>query len=209
MSSCNPVLGRLATAAAIVALLGSGCTAAPPQDTADAGGSATASSSAPAAPETARDGRTVLPTNGSEACGLVDGPAIQASLGSPASSLQPGQPVAERMPDGVVTDSCIHAFDPGGATTNALTVQISTYPSEQEVTKAAPYALLNDPQDVPGLQHPAKYSRMALSDSTEFVLVSVNGPQVVKLIVALPTAEAWDQAEGRDALLKLAQASGL
>jgi hypothetical protein len=208
MSLCNPVLGRLAAAAAIVAFLGSGCTAAPPQDTAGAGGSATPSS-APAAPETARDGRTVLPTNGSEACGLVDGPAIQASLGSPASSLQPGQPIAERMPDGVVTDSCIHAFDPGGATTNALTVQIITYASEEEVTKAGPYALLNDPQDVPGLQHPAKYSRLALSDSTEFVLVSVNGPRVVKLIVALPTAEAWDQAAGRDALLKLAQASGL
>ena len=208
MSLCSPVLGRLVTAAAVVAFLCAGCTATPQQDGAASSGSPTPSAT-PAPPETARDGRTLLPTDGSEACGLVDDPAIQASLGAPASSLQPGQPIAERMADGVVTDSCIHAFDPGGATTNALTVQVTTYPGEQEVTNAEPYALLNDPQDVPGLQHPAKYSRMALSDSTEFVLVSVNGPQVVKLIVALPTAEAWDQAEGRDALLKLAQASGL
>ena len=208
MSLSSPVIGRLVTAAAVVAFLCSGCTATPQQGSAGTGGSPTPSST-PSPPETARDGRTVLPTSLSEACGLVDDPAIQASLGAPAASLQPGQPIAERMADGAVADSCIHAFDPGGATTNALTVQVITYPSELEVAKADPYVLLNDPQDVPGLQHPAKYSRMALSDSTEFVLVSVEGPRVVKLIVALPTESAWDQAAGRDSLLKLAQASGL
>jgi hypothetical protein len=205
MSSVRPNLGTLVSAAAVVAVLVSGCTSQ--QGSADA--SSPGSSSAPAAPETARDGRTVLPTSASVACGLLDGPAIQASLGTVAASLQPAQPDAERTADGVVYDSCIHAFDPGGATTNALTVQIITYPSGQEVARANPYALLDAPEDVPGLQHPAKYSMMALSDSTEFVLVSVDGARVTRLIVALPHASAWDHATGKDSMLKLARAANL
>lgn len=209
MSSCSPVSGRTFLAlCALGAVVLSGCTPAPRQDS-----PTPAASQSPSAPrpslETGRDGRTVLPTEASTACGLIDEPAIRSSLGAVAGSLQPAQPDAERTPDGVIYDSCIHAFDPGGATTNALTVQIITYPTEQEVAKADPYRLLPDAEDVPGLQHPAKYSMLELSGSTEFLVVSVDGARVVKLITALPQATAWDKAEGKASMLKLAQAAKL
>jgi hypothetical protein len=50
---------------------------------------------------------------------------------------------------------------------------------------------------------------MALSDSTEFVLVSIDGARVTRLIVALPHAGAWDHATGKDSMLKLARAANL
>lgn len=211
MSLCSPALDRLVSGSAVlaaVAVLTIGCTPAPPQN-----GSTTAapSASATASPtlETGRNGRTVLPTAASTACGLVDEPAIRSSLGAVADSIQPAQPDAERTPEGVIYDSCIHALDAGGATTNALTVQLITYPSVEEADRANPYGLLVDPEDVAGLKHPAKYSMLDLSTSTEFVLVSVDGARIVKLIVALPKDTAWDKSSGRASLLRLAQAAGL
>lgn len=200
----------LASALALVAALGAGCTPGPQGGTSGPTGGATASAT-PSAPvtETARDGRTVLPTGESVACEVLADDAIKSALGPVAASLQPAQPDAERTPEGVLYDSCIHAFDPDGATTNALTVQIITYPSEQEASRADPYSLMPAAEDVAGLNHPAKYSMIPLSGSTEFVLVSVDGPRVVKLIAALPQTGAWDVAEGRESMTRLAQASGL
>lgn len=202
MSSGRTPSLRLAPVLALAAVLASGCSGNPQQ-----GGSPSAASSP--APETARNGSTVLPTEQSVACDLLGEDAIKSSLGAAAGSLQPSQPTAERTPEGVTYDSCIHAFDPDGATTNALTVQIITYPSEQEAVGADPFSLLSTPEDVAGLRHPAKYSVLPLSGSTEFVLVSLDGPRVVRLIAALPPSEAWDPPAGREAMIKLAQAAKL
>lgn len=208
MSLCRPVLGRFVSASAVLAVLVTGCTPAPPQNGSTSAAPAT-SATAPPSLETGRNGRTVLPTAASTACGLVDESAIHSSLGAVADSVQPAQPDAERTPEGVIYDSCIHALDAGGATTNALTVQLITYPNADEADRANPYGLLVDPEDVTDLQHPAKYSVLDLSASTEFVLVSIDGARVTKLIVALPKESSWDKAVGKASILKLAQAADL
>ncbi len=202
------MLGRFVSASTVLAVLVTGCTPAPSQNGPTSAAPAS-SATAPPSLETGRNGRTVLPTAASTACGLVDESAIRTALGALADSVQPAQPDAERTAEGVIYDSCIHALDAGGATTNALTVQLITYPNAAEADRANPYGLLLDPEDVTDLQHPAKYSMLDLSASTEFVLVSVDGARVVKLIVALPKNTAWDKAGGRRAVVKLAQAAGL
>jgi hypothetical protein len=191
-------------------VLGSACTPGPQGGTSGSatGGTPTAASSSPA-PETARDGRTVLPTGESVACGLLGDDAIKSSLGTVAKSLQPAQPDAERTAEGVLFDSCIHAFEPDGATTNALTVQIITYPTEQEASRSNPYGLLPAPEDVPGLKNETKYSLIPLSGSKEFVIVSLDGARIVKLIVALTPDAAWEPAAGRETMFELARTAQL
>jgi hypothetical protein len=143
------------------------------------------------------------------ACGLLGDDAIKSSLGAVAKSLQPAQPDAERTAEGVLFDSCIHAFEPDGATTNALTVQIITYPTEQEASRSNPYGLLPAPEDVPGLKNETKYSLIPLSGSKEFVIVSLDGARIVKLIVALTPDAAWEPAAGRETMFELARTAQL
>lgn len=168
--------------------------------------SPTATSSAPVV---GHDGRTLLPSGEATACSLVSEATVKKALGNVAANLQPAQPSLVRAPDGTTTDSCLHAFDQSGTTTNGLVVEVVTYPASAAAEASRPYALLMDPEDVKGTAHPAKYAMNALSSSKEFVLVSVNGARITRLIAAMPTAGAWDRNAGRDALVQLAKDAGL
>lgn len=207
MSSGKPLTTPFVSMLLVLSALSAGCSGNP--DGGSATGSAATASPTASAPTTGRDGRTLLPTGSSVACGLLDDAAIKSTLGPVAGSLQPAQPVAERMPAGVTHDSCLHPFDAGGASTNALTVQVITYPSAAEATAADPFGMLNAPEDVPGLKNEAKYSMIPLSGSTEFVIVSLDGARIVKLIVALPPDAAWEPAAGRETMLELARTAQL
>ncbi|AOT05150.1 hypothetical protein [Arthrobacter sp. U41] len=134
---------------------------------------------------------------------------IREALGEVAAALEPVQPSVERLPDGTIKDSCLYPFDKGGATTNALLVEVHTYPSPQVAVDSDPFALLMNAVDLPGLRKPTKFAVNTLSESTEFAVASLDGARVVRLVAALPSATAWDRAAGQDHMLKLATAAGL
>lgn len=163
----------------------------------------------PTTTTTARDGRTVLPTSESQACSLLSEAAIRDALGEVSATLKPPQRSAERLPDGTTEDFCLYPFDEGGATTNALLVEVRTYASPQVAVESDPFALLMNAVDLPGLRKPAKFAVNTLSESTEFVVASLDGARVVRLVAAVPPATAWDRAAGQDHMTRLATAAGL
>lgn len=94
-------------------------------------------------------------------------------------------------------------------TTNGLVIEIVTYPSPQAAIDANPFALLMNAEDFPGLAHPAKFGVNKLSDSTEFVVASLQGSRLFKLVAATPTSKSWETATGKANMKKLATAAGL
>ena len=206
MSSCSIRSWRGLALSAAVAVLAVGCTATPAlrQTTSPEG------QSSPTQPaEAERNGKVALPTESSTACDLLDQPSIRSSLGAVADTVQPPQPDSERTPDGTVYDSCIYPFAVGAATTNALTVQRISYPATAHERLNDPYALLIEPEDVTDLKHPAKYAKLDLSSSTEFVLVAFDGTNATKFIVAIPKGAAWDESKGKAVMVQLAHQVGL
>lgn len=209
MSSSKRLIGGFA--AALILGAATGCTSdgpapAPAQTSSTPAASAT---NGPTAPVTARDGRTVLPTSESDACSLLSEAAIRESLGAVAQNLQAPQPSAGRLPEGTTEDFCLYPFESGGATTNAVLVEVRNYPTPQAAKDSDPFALLMNPEDLPGLREPAKYAVNSLKESTEFVVASMEGSRVVRLVAALPPAKAWDRASGKEHMKKLATAAGL
>lgn len=210
MSSHN----RVAVAACVSALLFSSATACTPGGPSPvpvpiSSKAEVSPVSGPTATTTARDGRTVLPTSDSKACSLLSEESIRDALGEVGATLGQPQPNSTRLPDGTIQDFCIYPFDKGGATTNALVVEVRNYPSPQAAVDSDPFALIKDAESLPGLRLPAKYAVNTLNDSTEFVVVSVEGARVVRLLAALPPATAWDRETGREHLRKLAATAGL
>ncbi len=88
-------------------------------------------------------------------------------------------------------------------------MEVRNYPTPQAAVGSDPFALLMNAEDLPGLRQPAKYAVNSLSESTEFVVASLEGSRVVRLVAALPPAKAWDRAAGREHMKKLATAAGL
>lgn len=64
-------------------------------------------------------------------------------------------------------------------------------------------------EDLPGLAHPAKFGVNKLSDSTEFVVASLQDSRLFKLVAATPSSKSWETATGRANMKKLATAAGL
>jgi hypothetical protein len=169
------------------------------------GPDAPALSSAPV-PTIAHDGRTILPSPGTTACKVVGPEAIRQRLGARATGLQPGQSSGVQDAEGVIKETCIYPLDERGLTTNAVIVEIATYPSTAVLAGADPFALMTAPEDVSGLGDRAKFGMNSLTGTNEFVLAVVSGVRVTRFLVAVPASAAdWDKSSGRDVLTSLAQ----
>lgn len=155
-------------------------------------------------PSIAHDGRTLLPASLATACQILGPEAIRRTLGDLASNLQAAQPSAVQDAAGVKKDSCIYPFDAGGLITNAVVVEVTTYPSPESMADDA-FKLMTDPEEVPGLGDRAKFAVNSLSGTSEYILTVVSGPRATRVLVALPSSDShWSKAEGREVLETLA-----
>lgn len=162
-------------------------------------------SSAPA-PSVAHDGRTILPSPGATACQVIGPDAIRQRLGTHAAGLQAEQSSGIQDAEGVTKESCIYPLDEGGLTTNAVIVEVATYPSAAALEGADPFALMTAPEVVSGLGDRAQFGMNTLSGTNEFVLAVVSGLRVTRLLVAVPaSATDLSKSSGRDVLKSLAQ----
>lgn len=204
MSSGNTlrhaVRAAVAGAAILQCLAMTACTGLGPPE----GPDTPQTSSAPA-PSVAHDGRTILPSSGSIACQVIGPDSIRLRLGARAAGLQTEQSSGVLDAKEVKKESCIYPLDESGLTTNALIVEVATYPTPS-LEGEDPFALIMAPEEVGGLGDRAQFGMNSLMGTNEFVLAVVSGTRVIRLLVAVPTSAAgWDKATGRELLKSLAE----
>jgi hypothetical protein len=157
-------------------------------------------------PSVAHDGRTILASPGTTSCQVISPDLIRQHLGTRAADLQAEQSSGVQDSEGVKKESCIYPFDERGLTTNAVVVEVTTYPTAAALAAADPFQLMTAPEDVGGLGDQAKLAVNSLSETNEFVLTVVNGIRVTRLLIAVPASAAnWDKSTGRDLLKSLAR----
>lgn len=161
-------------------------------------------------PSTAHDGRTILANPGTTACRVIKPEAIRQHLGLSAGDLQPEQSSGVQDAEGLKKESCIYPLDPSGLTTNAVIVEVTTYPSPSALASVDLFPLMSAPEDVSGLGDQAKFAVNRLKDTNEFVLTVVSGIRVTRLLIAVPAAAAgWDKSSGKEILQSLARDAAL
>ncbi|WGZ78425.1 MULTISPECIES: hypothetical protein [unclassified Arthrobacter] len=64
-------------------------------------------------------------------------------------------------------------------------------------------------EDLAGLQHPTKFGVNKLSQSTEFVVASLQDARLLRLVAATPPSKSWEAATGKAKMKQLAMAAGL
>lgn len=201
----RPTAWAAVSGVALVALFGlAACSGEPSGGPAS---SATSSTSAPSpTPSIARDGRTILASPGSTACEAVGPDTIRQHLGPRAAGLQAEQRSGVQDAAGVKKESCIYPLDEKGLTTNAVIVEVTTYPDAAALAGADPFQLMTAPEDLSGFGDQAKLATNSLSGTNEFVLTVVKGLRVTRILIAVPQSAAdWDTSSGRNIVKALAR----
>lgn len=165
------------------------------------------STDSPGVPASASPGRTapsLIPTEATRACAVLDVADLKEALGPVGASMKAPEPSGIRLDGGFEKDTCVYPLDADGVTTNAVVMEVvwdttgSKTPSLDELAPAP------EPEAVEGLGSKALYSMVRLSGSSEYSL-SVEGSQAVyRLLVARPNSvDSWDRSEGRDVLERI------
>ena len=220
----DPAAGRRpARCAGVLALAASlalgACTAAPEPGPAQSAAVTTPAPSAPTPTGTSsvapgnepltHDGRTVVPTPGTD-CGQPAPADIRRVLGTVAENVQPAE-VQASSKDGVAEVLCTFPLAPVGAGQaadlgNSLLVARTTAPDQAALDGLGLPRLMMSPEPVPDLGAKAWYSANRLTGTTEYVLEAVDGLTVVRVTLALP-AGAAEPADLKGKLAELARLS--
>ena len=165
------------------------------------------STDSPGVPPSASPGRTapsLVPTEDTRACAVLDAAALKEALGAVGASMKAPEPSGIRLDGGFEKDTCVYPLDADGVTTNAVVMEVIWAPTGTKRPSLDDLAPPPEPETVDGLGSKALYSMVRLSGSSEYSL-SVEGSQAVyRLLVARPTrADSWDRSEGRDVLERI------
>lgn len=181
-------------------LVVSSCTAGPGTDASVSGApgspppSPTGTSDVgPGTEPTTHDGHTVLPAR-PEDCSSPGEAGIKGVLGPVADQLQ--KPLAKSAgKDGLVDVSCTFGLAPIPAGQvpepgNSLMIATTTAGDEAAFKRLELPRLMMAPEPVSGVGSKAWYSLNRLSDSTEYVLETVDGLTVTRISLSVPSATA-------------------
>ena len=155
------------------------------------------------------DGRTLQPGTTARSCELLTPAVIHATLGPLAANLQDGQGEASVDREGTRVDSCVYPLEVQAGTDHSLIVERKDYPSSQQLLASQPFGMLMTAESVDGLQGDSRYGSNVLSGSTEFLIVSVSGSRVSRILVSEPTSSPkTDPADAKRMLRELASRAG-
>lgn len=180
-----------------------------PSTTEASDGPRTATPSQPM-PTEARDGSVLIPTPDIKTCASLSADRVREILGELADKIQPIEVAGTIDPSGIRHENCLYPLDPGGTTTHAVILSVATYPDSTVLENSKPWDTMTTAAPVTGFEGETRYSVTKLSQSTEFVLQTVEGVKVHRLMVAQPTGSVtWSDEDGLSALKELARAAGI
>lgn len=208
------VAACLLSGAALAACTGSGSPAPGGSSGPSASGIDASSTPAPSPSPTGtsqigKDGRTVEPGKSADSCTVLAETALRTVLGSLAESLQAGQGEVSTDREGTSIDACVYPLAAGSGTDHSLIVERRNFTTAQALQSSGPFTMLMKPEPLSGLQGDARYGVNALSGSTEYVVVSVSGTRVSRLLLSTPaTAPGPAADEAKKMLVDLAREAG-
>lgn len=187
------VAAFLLSGAALAACTGSGSptpgsSSGPSVSGADASTTPAASPSPTGTSQIGKDGRTVEPGKSAGSCTVLSESALRTVLGSWAGSLQTGQGEVSTDREGTSIDACVYPLAAGSGTDNSLIVERRTFASAQALQGSGPFTMLMNPEPLSGLRGDARYGVNSLSGSTEYVVVSVSGTSLSRLLLSTPAS---------------------
>ncbi|WP_458110920.1 hypothetical protein M1D88_10885 [Arthrobacter sp. R1-13] len=154
----------------------------------DASSTPAASPSPTGTSQIGKDGRTVEPGKSADSCSVLSESVLRTVLGSWAGSLQAGQGEVSIDRVGTSIDACVYPLAAGSGTDNSLIVERRTFASAQALQSSDPFTMLMKPEPLSGLQGDARYGVNSLSGSTEYVVVSVSGTSLSRLLLSTPAS---------------------
>lgn len=165
------------------------------------------STDSPGVPASASPGRTapsLIPTQATRACAVLDAAELKEALGTVGASMKAPEPSGIRLDDGFEKDTCVYPLDADGVTTNAVVMEVIWDAAGTKMPSLDELAPAPEPEVVEGLGSKALYSMVRLSGSSEYSLSVERSRAVYRLLVARPnSAESWDRAQGRDVLERI------